>query len=107
MIFGEYTRLKGPDALLFRNFNQRPHQSAADATAPRRRGDVDADFGHSGVHLALRHRAQSGPAENAVAVSDHQSALRQMAGVPPLPIRRFGFKRRLPGGYTFDINRPY
>src|SRR5262249_23879574 len=107
MIFSEYTRLQGPDALLFRNFNQRPHQSAADATASRRRGDVDDDFGHAGVDLALRHRAQSGPAENAIAVSDHQSALRQMASVPSLPIRRFGFKRRLPGGDTVDINRPY
>src|SRR5262249_53158493 len=80
MIFREYARLQRPDAVLFRDFNQLPHQSAADATSTRRRGDVDADFGHAGVRLALRHRAQSGPAENAVAVSDHQSALGQMAG---------------------------
>src|SRR5262245_59189703 len=104
MIFGKYARLKRPDALSFRGLGQRAPYTAADADAARRCGDVDADFGHTGVDFAPRHRAKRGPAENVVAASGHKAALRRVAGVPTLPIRRFGFKRGMSGRYAFEVN---
>src|SRR5215470_9976087 len=89
VIFGEYARLQRPDALSFRGLDQRAHQRAADAEAARRGRDVDADLGHAGVDFAPRHRTQRGPAENPVTASGRQPALRQVAGVPTLPVRRF------------------
>src|SRR5882672_4022581 len=105
MIFGEYARLQCPDTVFFRSLDQRPHQRAADAESARRRRDINADFGHAGVNLALRDRTQRGPAENGIAVPGHQAALRQVTGVPALPIRRFGFKSGMPGRYAFEVNR--
>src|SRR5262245_56782301 len=104
MIFWEYTRLERPDAAVFRSPDQSAHQRAADADAARRRRDIDADFRHTGVGLALRNRAQRGPAQNYISVSGHQAAIRQMAVVPALPVRRFGFKSGLPGRYAFEVN---
>src|SRR5262245_7981474 len=105
MIFGKNARLQRPDAMSLRGLDQRAHQRAADAETARRRRDVEADFGNAGVDRAPRHRTQRGPTENAVAASGHKAALRQMTGVPTLPIRRFGFKRGMPGRYALEVNR--